>query len=184
MSNRISITTQLLLATALVIIATAYLKTNHVSTFFKAGAEEKQISVTFIPNKTSVPIGQSVTTTPIITTKSKKPGFILITFIYDARTMTFTGTDDSHLSDAFEKISEPVDQIDTTNPSMHTIQITYAIKNPANPPGDTIQLSKLSFKANTTGESSVHIDSGSSQIVFLDQDIAVLETNTFTVTGL
>lgn len=172
-----AITTQLLIATLLVAGITTYVSLNNVSTRFKAGSEEQEISLFFVPNNQPAKVGTTITLSPFVTAKAKKPGFMLFSLTYDATKLTYTGSDDTKVTDTIELILPPEDTTNTTQPAMHTLRLTYAVKDPVIPPGETIQLSNLSFVVNDTAATSIHVDTAKSQVVFLDSVEGIILAN-------
>jgi hypothetical protein len=172
---------QFLAVMILIIGATWYIKDHPVSTIFKASNTEKQVKLSFVPNTVSPKVGETIKVTPILFSQAKHPGVVILSFKYDSAHLEFLNAEDVRLSDKFEVVEPAQDQtFETDGQIKHAVSISYAIKNPENLPGETVELSTLSFKVKSNSKSDILLDNSASQIIFTDQDEADL-TSDFTV---
>jgi hypothetical protein len=162
-----SIGVQLFLVTLLIAGFAAYVAKNRVSTVFKAGAGDKEVRVSFFPNTVSAASGQTFSVTPFLTAHGK-------TLWYDGTKMQFDSADESHIDGTLEALIPAADATKPTDGTMRYVRLSYGIKDTANPPGESIELSKLNFTVLDPSQSSVNVDQARSQMVFIDEDTAVI----------
>jgi hypothetical protein len=173
---------QFMIATALVVGAMEYIKVHPVSTLFHAGTKEKEVAVMLTASNVTPNVGDTYSITPILVSKSKKPGYIELTLTYDAKHLQYVNIEDVQTAAQFESLMPVEDAASAdSNNSMHTLFLTYGIKDPTQLPGDTVELAKINFKILNPAKSLISVDSGKSQIVFVDQDTAELLNEPVTV---
>jgi hypothetical protein len=173
--NRLrSIGVQLFLATLLIAGASAYVAKNKISTVFKAGSEEKEITVAFFPNTISAASGQSFSMTPFLTAHGKKPNVVTLTLGYDGTKLKFENAEDAHVDGTLETLLPAADGTKPTDGTMRYLRLSYGVKDTANPPGESIELSKLTFSVIDGAQTSLTVDPARSQMVFADEDTAVI----------
>jgi hypothetical protein len=164
---------QIFLLTLLIAGATKFVGDHPISTIFKAGTEEKQIKLSFHPQNLNPEPGESVNITPFLDAKAKKPGFITLVLRYDSVHLIYENSDSTHLSDKFEAAFPiEVTEKEINGKKSGIITMSYAIKDPADLPGESIELSRLTFKVAGRDKTSIAMDSDASQIILVDQDTA------------
>jgi hypothetical protein len=157
---------QMVLATLVVLGATAYVERNNIGTVFQAGNSEKEVTASLYPKKITALPGTGTSTTVLLTTPTNKIGYVQIALSFNRDVLNFTGTDDSFVSPNFEIIS-PVDT-DAAN-STGIITAMYGIKDDNGPTDGSVQLSKFNFTVKADGDSAITVDPSQSQIVFDNQ---------------
>jgi hypothetical protein len=164
---------QIFLVTLLIAGATKFISDHPISTIFKAGSAEKEVQLTFHPQDLKPEPGDMINITPFLTAKAKKPGFITISLRYDNVHLIYDSFDSTHLSDKYESLFpiEPIEK-EVNGKKFGFIQLTYAIKDPANLPEESIELSRLTFKIVGRDKTSITVNQDETQIVFSDQDVA------------
>ncbi len=171
---------QIFLAMLLVAGATIYVNKNPVSTIFKAGNQEKEVTLTYASEVISGAAGDTISITPFIGFTQKVPGYISLTFSYDPQKLTFLSADDSHTDQSYEVLIPPEDAEGTDN--LREILITYAIKDldtlPQNP---SLEISTLTFTVINDMQTQVSVNNQKSQVVFIDESEAEIKSNPISI---
>lgn len=156
-------TIQIILATLIVIGITVYVERNHISTIFEAGNKEKEVTIAFYPNTISQPQGSKISLTPIVTSLTKKVGYMDLRISFNRARLEFTGIDNSPLNEHYEAIMLP-DQISANADGK--IDVIYSVKDEDFPISGPIELSRFHFIMRDLNENVVTIDTETSQIIF------------------
>ncbi len=166
-------TIQLLYFTLLIFAVTIYVENNPQNLVSKAS--ENAVHIEFSPAQITSTRGSSFTVTPIIVNQNQKKvvGYIELAIQFDRTHVMYSSMDDSRMDSHFTRLNKITP--DGTNESGQLLFI-LGLANPASLPDRSIQLPTLTFQIHSEGKSAIKISKDTSQVVFLDEKTAELET--------
>lgn len=166
---------QLVIMTLIVIYANNYYHKYAATLFTRAGVDEKKVKIEMYPKDLQATAGKEAKFTLVGSGNENKIGFVSLVVTFNPEELKLTGIDNVVLDKFLESLADV--NIDDANKT-GTINLLYGGKTITDLPDKSLQMSQLTFSVLKEANSEVKIDNEKSQIVFIDNQLAELESET------
>ncbi|OGG09753.1 hypothetical protein A2154_05345 [Candidatus Gottesmanbacteria bacterium RBG_16_43_7] len=156
-----------------------YARTRPVITT-RAGIEELKSNVSIYPATVAAKVTETFTVSPLVSFMAKQPGFVELALTFNPEHLELIDIDNSQV-DVYEWLGDA--DIVSVNDNGR-VRLLYGAIPGAILPQNALQLAKLSFRVLKPMESAISVDTASSQIAFMTEDIAVIVAQSAQISSL